>query len=645
MTDLMRTLLTVSLTGSLLALALALTGRLLKNRLPKAAIYYLWLPVLLRLCLPWAVFGPGVELPLPEAPAEIQAQQSILTEPGQVFTLQTDPIPAPEGGEYLYSAISTPPAPRYEKIWQFLCDHFVILWLAGASVHFLWFAGSYLVYSRRLKQGCTPLLEHEQALLGSLCKGRPIPAFRSAGAKTPMALGLARPCILLPDVPVTARQLEHILRHELTHLQVGDLWIKWLAVAVTSLHWFNPCMPWIRREMSRWCELACDESVLRTLEEGQREEYGRTLLALAADHALPRAVPATTLVEEKRRLKERLAAILTFKQATGAVLALCLALMLVFTGCAGILGPAGDKQPADRPVLQLAYKGPDWVQAPEVFDTWLTNEELDKAVELIDRWQAEHVPDLAERILYLRPHMDANDANTYVLFSEGLYCLDVTAGEIKPVTGTVEDTRMCGLAFLRGKVGDYERSYTFYLSLTGQMTDLNHDTAQLKQAISDTAAAHPAAKVERAQLQLRNGALEYAQVGFDDGAYRSLQYNGPTGVSDVTAQPDRRADPCQLQLADLAPLLEAVMAWQREHDPVNAENYNAGYNTARMAEMMLKSYEQSGDYSDLLGLAQYSLSTGKITLIEDPALADCSAGVISLLYPAQQPTWMYLIGE
>ena len=53
----------------------------------------------------------------------------------------------------------------------------------------------------------------------------------SAQAETPMLLGLLRPCIILP-AGTGAERLEHILRHELTHLARRDLGYKWLAVFV-----------------------------------------------------------------------------------------------------------------------------------------------------------------------------------------------------------------------------------------------------------------------------------------------------------------------------------------------------------------------------------------------------------------------------
>ena len=369
MPDIMRTVLLLSLCGTALAVLLAVLRRLLKNRLPKALFYYLWLLVLLRLALPVALPVPGLELSLPEpAPAERAAQIPV----GQSAPAAGEPAPfdpegvftLPEGAVVTGSGLplqdETAGTAWYRQAWDWLCRHVTVLWLTGAALHFLWFALSYLRFCRTLRADCAPLLEHEQALLDHLRGKRRVSAFRSPLAATPMLVGLLRPSILLPETAVSTRELECILRHELTHLRRRDLLFKWAAVAVTSFHWFNPFMPWLRREIDRCCELSCDEGVIRTMTEGQKQAYGETLLALAAVHALPRTVPATTLCEEKAQLKERLVGIMKHKKVTAAILLLSCLLALLVAGCAAVLGPN-----AARRELPQAADYDLWIQADQ----------------------------------------------------------------------------------------------------------------------------------------------------------------------------------------------------------------------------------------------------------------------------------------
>ena len=97
---------------------------------------------------------------------------------------------------------------------------------------------------------------------------------------------------------------------------------------MTSLHWFNPLMYLVRREVARRCELSCDEAVLRTLDQRGRRRYGETLLALATPPPPGMGVLAVTLCEEKAHLRERLVSIAGYRKGgpAAAVLAAILAL-------------------------------------------------------------------------------------------------------------------------------------------------------------------------------------------------------------------------------------------------------------------------------------------------------------------------------
>lgn len=157
-----------------------------------------------------------------------------------------------------------------------------------------------------------------------------------------------RPAIVLPR-GVEADRLEDILSHELTHARRHDLLYKWLAAAVTSLHWFNPLMAVVRRQISHACELACDEAVTRTMDGSARRHYGETLLALAARPPRGMGVLATTLCEEKEQLKERLVTMMKGRKQGPAALAATLALAIALTGCAAISGAVPSASPVPSP--------------------------------------------------------------------------------------------------------------------------------------------------------------------------------------------------------------------------------------------------------------------------------------------------------
>ena len=155
--------------------------------------------------------------------------------------------------------------------------------------------------------------------------------------------GIFSPKIVLPERDYDEEQLTNILRHELTHYRRRDPLYKWLAVIILSAHWFNPLSWVIRREISRACELSCDEMLLRNMSRCEKQSYGNTLLNTAASGALPAGVVATTFSTEKKNLKERLEQIMTYKKSAARVIAAVLTLALL-AGCGLAAGPAAEKK-------------------------------------------------------------------------------------------------------------------------------------------------------------------------------------------------------------------------------------------------------------------------------------------------------------
>ncbi|MDD5908611.1 MAG: M56 family metallopeptidase [Clostridia bacterium] len=548
MPDIMRTVLLLSLCGTALAVLLAVLRRLLKNRLPKALFYYLWLLVLLRLALPVALPVPGLELTLPEPrsaeavtpPVSVQAApdgmvgQPIPFDPSYVQTVPADTVITGNGLELSFQQEKTL---WYRSVWTFLCENFLHIWLAGAAIHFLWFAVSYFRFCRSLKQDCLPLWEHEQALLEGLRGKWRVEACRSPLAQTPMLVGLIRPRIILPETAITTLQLECILRHELTHLRRRDLLYKWFTVAVTSFHWFNPFMPWLRREIDRCCELSCDEGVIRTMTEGQRQAYGETLLALAAVHALPRTVPATTLCEEKAQLKERLVGIMKHKKVTAAILLLSCLLALLVAGCAAVLGPNA----ARRELPQAAD-----------YDLWI---QADQKETFVRNWKAEYHDGTEVASVHFAPKDHSGD--DYVFRGRDLPAL----------RARVEAWAFAELPLDRDNcILYYQMEPELLLAASSQITVFPLDGGE-------------PARMELSQLDMSTycGHVTVTDLG-DNGVWLVVLTDGDRAAQ---AQPTEPADPNQIAVLDLTGRV-AVLIENAPLDNAFAETVDAEGRTVVM---------------------------------------------------------------
>lgn len=370
MKEVLLTLLSLSLSGSLLCVLLLALRPVLRNRVPKAFSYYLWLAVLLRFLIP---LGYGIALPQPPQPVWETIQQETLIPDRQEQTeiQQTDPaVPPSEPVTAEQPETVQPSAPAIS-----LTGILFFLWLAGGVCYFCWHIVAYARFSHRVCGSLTPPTADALALFEELHPGRRVRLAQSGQVEAPILLGAFRPVIVLPQggPPLQGQALSAALRHELTHARRGDIFYKWLTVLVTSLHWFNPLVHWMGRQIALDCELSCDEAVIRSLEPQQRMAYGDMLLMLAAQPG--RALPwmAAPLCQEGKRLKARLLGIKGYRRPGKAAFCFSLTLGLAVVCCACTVvdidpqprAAAGESDPY-QPLL-IQYESAFLQQQPDAY--------------------------------------------------------------------------------------------------------------------------------------------------------------------------------------------------------------------------------------------------------------------------------------
>ncbi|PSQ67305.1 MAG: peptidase S41 [Bacteroidetes bacterium QH_2_64_74] len=174
---------------------------------------------------------------------------------------------------------------------------------------------------------------------------------------TPMALGLLRPAILLPEAAQewSPERRKLVLLHEMAHLTHRDLLLGLVGQLGRALHWPNPLdwTGWNRLVRAR--EAACDEAVLTAGEDPGT--YARQLLATARQAIADRAPAPALQIAQPTRLKERIYVIVgqetsrswsDRRKALLGTLGLALALLVVaFRPLPGSWYPDAD-QPAAR---------------------------------------------------------------------------------------------------------------------------------------------------------------------------------------------------------------------------------------------------------------------------------------------------------
>ena len=325
MNTVLKIFLSMSVSGGLLILVLLLGKPFLKNKISRQWQYYIWLIVILRLLLP---FGPETTLlgktyqtvdqvitqaaPLPQqqSPFNIPAEDAA----GWEQNSENAKIPAE-------NSITVHPV---QDIVSLLVDHIWLIWLAAAMGLLIQKLTIYQSFIRYINAGLTPVSDMEaldrlSVVMEQAGVKKPIELCVNPLVSSPMLIGFFRPCIVLPSTDVSEKDFQYIVMHELTHYKRQDMFYKWLVQAAVCLHWFNPLVYLMEREMTKACEFSCDEAVLAKMGSDNAQDYGKTLLnAMAAVRRYKENLGAVTLSENKQLLKERLVAIMNFKSKSKA---------------------------------------------------------------------------------------------------------------------------------------------------------------------------------------------------------------------------------------------------------------------------------------------------------------------------------------
>ena len=357
MNAVLKIFLSMSFSGGLLILALLLGKRFLKDKISRQWQYYIWLIVVLRLLLP---FGPEVSLLGKTYQAVDQAITQAAPLPPPAVNTPKDILEPAAGLEQNHETVSPPAedlttAPPLQEIGVLLANHVWLIWLGAALGLLIRKVTIYQGFMRYIKAGLTPV--SDLAVLDRLSitaeragVQKPVELCVNPLISSPLLMGFFRPCIVLPSADISEMDFQYIVLHELTHYKRRDMIYKWLVQITVCLHWFNPLVSLMSREVTRACEFSCDEAVLAKMGCSHAQDYGKTLLnAMAAIGRYKENLGAVTLSENKQLLKERLGAIMKFEKKSKAIRLLTGMLTLCIIFSAAFIGIYSTAAAADVP--------------------------------------------------------------------------------------------------------------------------------------------------------------------------------------------------------------------------------------------------------------------------------------------------------
>lgn len=168
------------------------------------------------------------------------------------------------------------------------------LWVLGILVMLIYTAVSYLS------------LRHKVATAVRLREN----IYQSEYVDSPFVLGIWKPRIYLP-FSVSEQNLSYVIAHEQAHIRRKDHLWKPVGFLLLALHWFNPLM-WLGYILlCRDIELACDEKVIKEMDNRQKADYSEALVACSVHR---KRIAACPLAFGEVGVKARVKSVLHYKK-------------------------------------------------------------------------------------------------------------------------------------------------------------------------------------------------------------------------------------------------------------------------------------------------------------------------------------------
>lgn len=285
---------TMSISASWLVLAVLLL-RLVLKKAPKWVCVLLWGFVALRLMIPFSI-----ESNLSLVPEQL-TNGEIISSVGDVYLGETDTIEIYEGqehqtgqqpvGSFVAEANSIKPA---KTVGNTAFPILSWIWLAGVAGMLIYAVISYALLRRKVSTAVP------------LKKG----ILQSENVASPFVLGIMKPKIYLP-FRMDDQALEYVIAHEQSHIRRKDHWWKPFGFVLLAIHWFNPLMWLSYILLCRDIELACDEKVIKEMDNENKANYTETLVACSINR---RSIAACPLAFGEVGVKERVKSVMNYKK-------------------------------------------------------------------------------------------------------------------------------------------------------------------------------------------------------------------------------------------------------------------------------------------------------------------------------------------
>ncbi len=320
MKDLFLQVLDMSISSSWLILAvIGIRFLMQKIRAPKNLCYLLWLFVGIRLLCPFTIESTMSLLPrqdvLPEAlqvskeervdkPIDVKVEEEIEQEhiygiENIILNVNDENVSSGENlvenqlnGETIQSQISD--IDFTENMQIDITGIFSVIWGIGTLGFLGYGIVSYVKLSKKVS--ASVYTDHNVWICDEI--------------HSPFLLGLRKPRIYIPS-DIEESRIPYIVAHEKEHMRCLDYLWKPLGFFLLAVHWFNPFVWMAYVLMCKDIEYACDERVIRDMDNVQKKMYTESLLLCSSPRHYITVCPVAF---GETSIKERIKNVVTYKK-------------------------------------------------------------------------------------------------------------------------------------------------------------------------------------------------------------------------------------------------------------------------------------------------------------------------------------------
>lgn len=320
-----------SLRMSVIIIFLLLAKYFITTKYTAKCRYYLWLIVIIGLLVPinLSESNPIINLPITQnviVSENINRDSDRLSLKGTVAIEKLDdkPLQSQTNKEISILGIGA------------------VIWIAGILIHLSINISRHLIFINTVKRWFCDT--NEELLTKCLEKTKEefnikinIKLKRCKIIETPMLIGIFKSQILIPMNSFSEDEIRFILKHELIHFKRKDLLYKVIIFITNAIHWFNPIIYLMNKEISYECESSCDEAIMKSEPINRRKLYGEMILNAMLEDVNKKSVLSTCFYGGKKEMQRRLKNIIDTKIKKNGIVVFLL-LTLIIAGSTFIFG-------------------------------------------------------------------------------------------------------------------------------------------------------------------------------------------------------------------------------------------------------------------------------------------------------------------